>query len=174
MRNSPESGFTLIELIVVFALMAIMLMIAVPNFSNFTSRYRLTATSNDFLSGVTLTRNEAIKRGRRVDMVPASGTNWTTGWVVFVDKNGNQAVDAGEEVIFRHPAMPGSVTISATTGGCAIASGATPFLAGVKSFIAYLGTGYPSNSTIPGGMILNDASNSRILCINFIGRPRVL
>jgi type IV fimbrial biogenesis protein FimT len=171
-----QLGFTLIESLVILAIVAILLAMAVPNFSGFISRYQLTTASNDFLSGITTTRNEAMKRGRRVDMIPASGNDWTSGWIVFVDRNNNQQVDsgAGDDIVMRHEAIPSSITISGTTDSCTTASGNPAFKSGGKSFIAYLGTGYPNNSTVPGGIMLSHGGNSRIVCLNFIGRPRVV
>ncbi len=173
-----QSGFTLIEALIVVALVAIMLAIGIPSFVSFMSRYRLTATSNDFLSGITLTRNEAIKRGRRVDMVPVSGNDWKTGWILFIDQNNNQLVDSGEEIINQHTAMPTLVNIAkATTSGnsCTTTTG-IPFYSGGKTSIAYAGTGYSQTNTggfLAGSMQFRDGTNTRCLIINSLGRPRI-
>ena len=74
MRRS-SAGFTLIELLFVVTLIGIMIAIAIPSFASFIANYRATAAVNDLLEAITLTRTEALKRGRRVTLLP----NTTSG-----------------------------------------------------------------------------------------------
>ena len=59
-----NSGFTLIEMIVVIAIMAVMLAIAVPGFLGMTPRSSLKTAARDMISNLQLARIEAI-RGRK-------------------------------------------------------------------------------------------------------------
>ena len=173
-------GFTLIELLVVVGLISIMLSIAVPSFASFISNYRATSAVNDLLQGVILTRSEALKRGRKVIMLPndASGapsTNgtWSNGWTIFVDQDNNQTLSAADPLIFKHAALPTSIT--------AVAAGAYAQPFGGANYVQFDGTGYPrtiANTQLSGGIVLTDntgnAMNRRTLCLANLGRPRIV
>lgn len=99
-RQRRQSGFTLIELLVTLTIAAILLTVAVPNFLLFLQNSRLTSQANDFITMLNYAKSEAIKRGVRttvcssVDGVScAASTTWETGWLVFVDCDGNGSVD---------------------------------------------------------------------------------
>lgn len=173
-------GFTLIELLVVIAIITIMLAIAVPSFTSFISNYRATSAVNDLLQGITLARGEALKRGRRVVMVPNDGSHnpspsgsWSNGWTVFVDQNNDRILDPADTLIFKHGALPDSITVAAPS------SSTLPF--GDANYVSYDGTGYPrrvDGTQLAGGIVLTDttgsATNVRTLCLANFGRPRII
>jgi type IV fimbrial biogenesis protein FimT len=179
--KKPTQGFTLIELLVVLALIGIMIAIAVPSFASFISNYRATAAVNDLLQAITLTRTEALKRGRRVTLLPNLGDaartpsvsgSWNYGWTIFVDLNNNQTLDTTDVLIFKHGDLPTSITpdvpLSSTT------------IFGVN-YVAFDGTGYSrttAGATLTGGIKLTDntgsATNVRTLCLGIYGRPNIV
>lgn len=55
-------GFTLIELLITIAVAAILIMVAVPSFTNIIVSNKLTTTANDLVGSINLARMEAIKR----------------------------------------------------------------------------------------------------------------
>ena len=74
-------GFTLIELSVVVAVLAIVASVAAPGLGAFVSGQRVKALTHDLGSDLQFARSEALKRGAVVDVTPRSG-NWAAGWVV--------------------------------------------------------------------------------------------
>jgi type IV fimbrial biogenesis protein FimT len=97
MKNRSQ-GFTLIELMVVLAIAATILVIGVPAFNNFRVNGRLTNSVNDMLSATVLARTEAIKRQTSVALCPSANptaaeptctADSTLGWIVFADADGN-------------------------------------------------------------------------------------
>ena len=85
-----QHGFTLVELMVTVAVLAIVMAVAVPSFTNLINSNRLTAQANEVLAGLILARTEAIKRnesivfchttdGENCSAPPAAG--WQ-GWLV--------------------------------------------------------------------------------------------
>ncbi len=76
-RNS--SGFTLIELMLVVALMAILFTVAVPNFTSFIRNQQVKAASFELYSVLTYARSEALKLNQNV-IVNAKEGIWNNGW----------------------------------------------------------------------------------------------
>ncbi|MGH8478126.1 MAG: GspH/FimT family pseudopilin [Gammaproteobacteria bacterium] len=126
MNKLNASGFTLIELMVGVAVLAIALGAAVPSMSEFIQNSRLAAQTNDFLTALHLARTEAIKRNARVTLCrsadattcsTAAGTGWEIGWMVFADAApfGTRAnpVDPDEDVLDSHGAAATNVSITA-------------------------------------------------------------
>ncbi len=91
-----QSGFTLIEMIVVVSIAAILTSIAVPNFSAIIKSNRTTTATNELVSALLLARSEALKRSNTVSLCISDNqesckgvdeTNYKLGWIVFIDCN---------------------------------------------------------------------------------------
>ena len=74
-------GFSLIELMVVIAILGILMSIAVPAFSEWVASQRVRDTAADIHTSLMRARNEATSRGLSVSITPASG-NWANGWYI--------------------------------------------------------------------------------------------
>lgn len=80
MRNRTISGFTLIELIVSLAVLAIILTMAVPSFTDFFDRARLRGATDDVVALISTARGEAVKTGRNVTIGFSGNANvWCIG-----------------------------------------------------------------------------------------------
>ena len=85
-----QGGFTLTELLVVVAIVAMLLSIGVPSYRFIGTSYRMSSEVNGLLGDLMFARSEAIKEGQfvttcaSVDGATCSGsTAWNTGWIVF-------------------------------------------------------------------------------------------
>ena len=109
MSKPTQQGFTLIELMVAIAVLAIMLAIGLPSFQGSLRSNRVATSTNDMLAALSLARTEAI-RNTRGSAVCASADGlacdgeWDQGWLVFSDTDRNGALNAGE-VILRYTAV---------------------------------------------------------------------
>ena len=108
-----RGGFTLIELMVTLALVAVMMAIATPSLTTFQRNAQLTSFSNTMLASINAARGEAMKRGRNAMIVPASGTSWNNGWVVFIDIDRSEDFDSTNNIrILTREAPPSYLTIT--------------------------------------------------------------
>lgn len=97
------AGFNLVELLVVITIAAILMGIGVPSYRYVTNSNRVSSEVNALLGDMMIARSEAIKEGQTVSVCPsnngtscdANATDWSEGWIVFTDFNGNGSVDAG-------------------------------------------------------------------------------
>lgn len=112
MKKTCSGGFTLIEMMITIAIAGVLLAIAAPSFQGVIINNRISAQASDFVSGLALARSEAIKRGTSV-RVTAAGTDFSSGWTIWVDTNGNAALDAGEELRV-HEALNSGFTLVGT------------------------------------------------------------
>jgi prepilin-type N-terminal cleavage/methylation domain-containing protein len=79
--NRSSDGFTLIELMVVIAVVAILLTVAGPSYQKLIERNRLKEASQAFKSDLQFARMEAIKRSRNVFFSRTAGNagSWCYG-----------------------------------------------------------------------------------------------
>lgn len=119
-------GFTLIELMVTLAVLAVVLTIAAPSFQEMIDRNRARSTADGLVTALVTARTEAVSRNEVVTLCPsANGTScttgasvdWQNGWLLFEDGtttySGDPSVDADARIkIFDkpHSAMLISVT----------------------------------------------------------------
>jgi len=123
MPHAPyQHGLTLIELLVTVAIAAIVMGLAVPGFQAFFRTSTMANVSNEIRGALMLAREEAIRRGRQVVVCTSTsgtacatnGTNWSGGWMIFVDSNANDAFDAGEPILRVSGAVPAGTTLRST------------------------------------------------------------
>lgn len=111
-KPSIQRGFTLIELMVTVAILAILAMLAAPSFNDAILSNRLTSFANNFVASATLARGEAIKRNAAVKLCRssdgvacASSGGWQQGWIVFNDQDDDGTLDGTETLIQRQQAL---------------------------------------------------------------------
>jgi type IV fimbrial biogenesis protein FimT len=88
-------GFTLIELMVTLAVLAIVLGIAVPSFQKQIINNKSLTMGDEFAQALNFARSEAVKTKKRVSICASSDGatctgNWSEGFIVFQD---NAATD---------------------------------------------------------------------------------
>lgn len=107
------AGVTLVELMIVIVIGAILLALAVPDFTDLVRNQGVRSTTSDLVGEFAYARAEAIRYSRRVVVARAgtaacapAGTEWQQGWCIYVDDNGNGAFDAGEPVLRVNQGRP--------------------------------------------------------------------
>jgi type IV fimbrial biogenesis protein FimT len=85
-----QRGFSLTELVMVMAIVAILLTIGVPSYRYIGNSYRMSSEVNGLLGDLMLARAEAIKEGQSVTVCASTNgttcsgsTAWQNGWIVW-------------------------------------------------------------------------------------------
>ncbi|AXK71490.1 prepilin-type N-terminal cleavage/methylation domain-containing protein [Lysobacter sp. TY2-98] len=119
-----ESGFTLVELLVALCVLSICVGTAVPSFARLLERQRATSTMNALVEYMAEARAAAIMSRRDAVLCPSvdgstctGGTDWSRGWILFQDDNGDRAPSAVDRLVrVEARSSPGVLTIRSTTG----------------------------------------------------------
>lgn len=109
MKKIQQTGFTLLELMVVVAMIGVISAIGIPSFKAMLVTNSVVDTTNQMIMSMKRARFEAVARGK--DTIMCSSTdgatcsqvsgNWNKGWIVGVDLNASGQIDDGE-LIWAH------------------------------------------------------------------------
>jgi len=166
-------GFTLIELLIAMSVMAILVTVAIPAFSDMVASHRLTSQSNTFLGALHFARSEAIKRNGRVVVCKSSSGEdcdasgaWQQGWIVFDDANNNASLDTGENLLRRGEALAEGFSMTGN-GPVAAYVSYTPLGLTKKTSGAW------QSGTITLCQMAASGGEARQIIISITGRPRI-
>ncbi len=127
-RMNRQAGFTLIELILAIAIGAVLLAVGVPSFRAVMMDNRLVSKANELVTSVNMARSSAVQFQRNATVCASANydapvptcngaTDWSTGWIVWVDKDRDSATDANEIISVTGPLNNASTLTSTVAGG---------------------------------------------------------
>lgn len=174
MRHSK--GFTLIELMIVIAIVAILTTLAAPSFKSLIQSNTISSAVNTFMADMRFARSESIRRGGGVVMCRSNSpeaTNptcssgstigWESGWIVFQDLNNNGAKTAAEPLLRVQGPLKSVDSIaepSAATVFSFTATGRFQNLSGGATSLQFGASNFPNTT-------------QRRVCVSVGGRARI-
>ncbi|MDF2076917.1 GspH/FimT family pseudopilin [Pseudomonas mendocina] len=128
-------AFTLIELMVTLAVLAVVISLAAPSFSNMLQENRLAAMSNELQGALQLARSEAVKRRANVTLCRSNAdqtacdneTDWAGGWImtagtevlkVWDPIQGVVVTGPNSGIVFRNNGMASAQSWTVTHSSC--------------------------------------------------------
>jgi len=122
MKIKLQGGFTVIEIMVAIALLAVMVTIGVPAFTSTINSNETAAKSNAFLSALKMARSEATKRRQNIivcasnNQTDCASNSWSDGWIIFEDTDAGSDFDSGEEILDTYN-LPTGFSVTRAAGG---------------------------------------------------------
>jgi len=144
---NKQSGFTLIELIVIIAIVAVLAGIAVPNFLSYMPKYRLNGAARQIMGDLMAARMKAVKENTTV----------TVEWV----SNGYKISTASEEKTIDIRTNYRDVTIGSVSSDS--------FSSNSFNSISFLSRG-TSNT---GSIGLTNSTDSKKVTVSIAGRVKI-
>ena len=81
LRISLPSGFTLVEMLIVLAILAILVGVGMPTFSDSMRDRRLGSVTSEYISAIYIARNESLTRRQLITLTPLPA-GWQAGWSI--------------------------------------------------------------------------------------------
>lgn len=150
-------GFTLIELMVAVAVLAVIVMLAAPSFQGLLQSQRMRSAAYDLVADLTLARSEALKRGQianPITLTAATG-GWSAGW----------KLTSGTEVISTRGTVGTGVTVTASDGSGTAVTSVTFDLNGRVS---------SSSATVKFNLVDSSGQRHRCVSLSPTGYPKSL
>lgn len=115
--NQRQNGFTIIELIICITIIAILLTIALPSFSNLLIENKVSSQVQKLTQTLQLSRTRAITNNIRVTICPIDKSttcskDWSTGYMSFIDINGDRQYNENDTIIFQHTENNKKITLN--------------------------------------------------------------
>lgn len=120
-------GFTLLELMITIAVLAVLMGLAAPSFSRALAEQRIRSAASEIYFALLAARSSAITRNEEVEISPASG-GWGAGWDIHPKGNTALRLKEGGELK--------DVSITATGGAIVFRASGRAVNAVTFSFVA--------------------------------------
>lgn len=175
-------GFTLIELMVTLAIVAILAALATPSLQAFVVRNTFSSIGNEFQGSVLRARTEAVSKNSCTTMCMSdtvdnaipfckqSSQDWQVGWIVFLNTKcdasygkdaSSHAIAAEDFILVRRPGNT-NYTLMALSSTRRIQFTPRGTTSGIDSFNL-------DNSALSSNLVIAHAFN---ICVDVMGRAR--
>ncbi len=172
-NRRPHRGFTVIELAIVLAIVAILVRAAAPGLSRLVAARALAAQSSEFMAALRFARASALQRGSAVTVCASApggpplacqGTHaadWRGGWIVFADRDRHGMPDERSFLLQVQQPLQHSGGVAGTRGSISFTAGG--FSTDASSHYLF---SPPAEAAL-------DAPPAVMVCVSKQGRPRL-
>ncbi|WP_367269984.1 GspH/FimT family pseudopilin [uncultured Pseudacidovorax sp.] len=122
-RAARTRGFSLVEALICLAVMTMATTVAMPNVARWLRDWQSSRAGQALRESLDLARVHALRTSARATLcVSADGigclasTDWSAGWIVFSDRDGNGLRGSDEPLLHVQPRLPGLTRIAAASG----------------------------------------------------------
>lgn len=122
-HTNSNRGFTLIEMLICVAVIAILCGIAAPAFGKLIGRTHAQTARSQLMAAFNEARIAAVSHEMHVVVCPSEDqrtcsdtTQWQRGWIVFADTNHNREIDEGETPLSVGQALAAGVAVTGSSG----------------------------------------------------------
>lgn len=171
MPSKRLQGFTLIELMVVIAIVAILLALALPSFESSIRSNRVATATNELMASMSLARTEAVRSARGGGLCTSTngtscGGTWNDGWIVWIDADANGTPGGANDRVVRYIQARPALTVSAVSSG-----GSTTILRFDPRGRMF--DGNTRNITLRPATCTTGAEMQRLLSVSATGQTRI-
>ena len=153
-QASGQQGFTLIEAMIVVAVIAVLLAVAVPSFSDFFEKNRLKRATEEVFGLITKARAEGVVRSADMRIDVAAGTTWCVGY---------------EEA----PSDPADNCDCAVANSCAVSVAGTP-VTQVVSSSSFSGVTMSAGNDISLDYVKGTASAGSVTLVSGVWKLKIM
>lgn len=173
------TGFTLVELLVAIAIVAVLATLAAPSFVRLIQSNTITSNVNNFLADLRYARSEAIRRDGSVIMCRSDdpeaaspicgsgsgpgGNGWVSGWIIFYDQDSDGTrIASSTDPVLRVQSPITSIDSIVEAGSTKFRFSPTGRLRSLSSTtsLQFGGSEYPNEI-------------QRVVCVSIGGRGRI-
>lgn len=164
MKSARCNGFTLIEAMVVLAILALTLTLGVPSFAGVIERQHVSTAMHLLSTDLAMARGSAVMKGSQVVVCPGDAqrgcrddSDWSGGWIVFNDGDQDRQPNAPGDLLRVEQPLAGSAT--------------TLQVASSRPYLRYQADGRSANSNLTVRLCASGLLKGSVI-VNNTGRVR--
>ncbi len=119
----PEPGFTLLDALLGMSIAVLVFGFALPNYRDAVAEVHASAARSAMTMTLFAAMRDATINGQEAVICPSAdetacrgGTDWSEGWIVFIDLNGDRQRSAAEPLTGRQGKLSGDIRLHSTDG----------------------------------------------------------